>query len=464
MMGRFLMICAALCVSAGCANLDKSADSPALPAPRASADRATANAAPAPVSTGQVYRISTGVPYPRGLHLMNGKLYVLARGRVRDAGGVDASIDDRAGTIFEVDPAIMEPASNDQVSQRVRDNARPFAEPTSPPFILLDRTKSPPTRDHETDRPYCSLRFDPSTHSFYVCAFSGIDKPEGAGSSFSKNTSDALLRFDLRTRKWYQVERHAFEAGGNYPQHDPYVARPPHGWLNGPDNCLAVGDWLYAVAKDNSVLVRYDLRPIRKNANAGPPDSFFVLGRQINLRGQGLRELDGHSMLAERDGYLYIGYRTSSEIVRIPLKKDGLPVEPIVGELIGRFDPYDPVTKRSANLTDMVFGPEGDLYVISAKPSRVFRFAPDPDHVFDGRTGHATAWLDLAALTNNPEMKSENVLVDDQGRVFITSGDAYGFQNGAGGTIYCVVPSRAGQDDVRRDAKRDATPAPLASR
>lgn len=412
--------------------------------PSCARPEATAPAAPQPppLQNPLIERVSTAVPFPRGLQLVDGELYVLARGRVRESGGVSGDIDDKAGTIYRVDPNIAEPITSYQISPAVRGNATVFAQPTSPPFILFDRTASPPTRDRETDRPYCSLRYDERTKSFYVCAFSGIDKSaEGQGSTFSKNTSDAIFRFDTRTKKWYEVERHSLEAGGNYPHHDPASRPPPHGRLNGPDNCLVVGRWLYCVAKDNSLLARYDLAAIAKNPNAGPPQSHWVLDDKIHIRGQGVQSLLGHSMLAcNGDGYLYIGYRTSSAIVRIPLDADGLPKQPIVGEMLARFDPYDPQTRKSANLTDMVFGPDGSLYVVSAQPARIYRFMPDPENVFDGRTDESPPWADMSQLTFNPKMKSENVLVDARGRVYVTSGDAYDFQNGAGGVVYRITP------------------------
>ena len=397
---------------------------------------------PAPVKNPRVERVTTAVPFPRGLQLVDGDLYVLARGRVRESGGVSGDIDDKAGTIYKVDPEIAEPIASYDISSKVRTNGEVFAAPTSPPFKLFDRTANPPTRDRETDRPYCSLRYDAATKSFYVCAFSGIDKAaQGKGSTFSKNTADAVFRFDTRTDKWYEVERHSLEAGGNYPHQDPAAAKPPHGRLNGPDNCLVVGRWLYCVAKDNSLLARYDLEEIAKNPDAGPPQSHWVLDDKINIKGRGVMSLQGHSMLAYRgDGYLYIGYRTSSAIVRIPLDSGGLPKQPIVGEMLAQFDPYDPATRTSANLTDMVFGPDGSLYVVSAQPSRIYRFIPDAANVFDGRTGQSPAWADMAQLTGNAKMKSENVLVDDGGRLYVTSGDAYDFQNGAGGVVYRVTP------------------------
>jgi hypothetical protein len=395
----------------------------------------------APVTRQQVYRVSTAVPFPRGLVMKDEALYVLARGRVRESGGADGAIDDKAGTIYVIDPNVSEPVTSGTVSQAVRGNASVFAEPTEPPFKLFDRSARPATRDRETDRPYCTLRYDEATKNFYICAFSGIDKADaGTGSVFSKNTNDAVMRYDTRTKRWYDVERHSLEAGGNYPHHDPATRAPPHGWLNGPDNCLLVGRWLYCVAKDNSLLVAYDLREVAHNADAPPPPARWILDSNLMIKGQGVRQFHGHSMLAERDGYLYVGYRTSSVIVRVALGEDGLPKAPIEGELVARFDPWDPATRKSANLTDMAFGPEGDLYVISAQPARVYRFRPDPTNVFDAREGKTAPWADLARLTDNARMKSENVLVDAGGNVFVTSGDAYDFQYGSGGTVYKIVP------------------------
>lgn len=399
------------------------------------------------VAKGQVFRVTTAVPFPRGLQMLDGKLYVLSRGRVREAGGADTRIDDRAGTIWQVDPNESDTIFLVEIPPAIRENGVVFAEPTEPPFKLFDRSVSQPTRDRETDRPYCSLRFDPGTQNFYVCAFSGIDKPEGKGSTFSKNTNDGVHRYDLRTRKWYVVEKHNLEAGGNYPHHNPASRPPPHGRLNGPDNCLVVGKWLYCVAKDNSLLARYDVSEIASNPEAGPPPSEWVLAERITLRdprtgATSQADLFGHSMLAYRDGYLYLGYRTSSKIIRIPMSADGEMKSPVVGEVVAEFDPYDPATRKSANLTDMAFGPDGDLYVISAQPSRVFRFRPDPGNVFNGRSGASPAWADLASLTGNPKMKSENVLVDDAGRVFVTSGDAYAYSPEIGGAVYRIDPAR----------------------
>jgi len=395
------------------------------------------------VKADQLHRVTTVVPFPRGLVIVDGQLYVLSRGRVREAGGVDAQIDDQAGTIFVVDPNVAGPASEYPINENVRNNGEVFAAPTSPPFRLFDRSKKPATLDRHTDRPYCGLRYDPATQNFFVCAFSGIDKPDAGkeGRNFSKNLSDAVFRFDTRSKAWSVVEQHDPEAGGSYPHQDPVSGTPPHGWLNGPNNCLAVGHWLYVVSKDNSLLIRYDLRAIAKDPAAPAPPATWTLDHKIFLQGLGLQEYYGHSMLAYREGWLYLGYRTSSKIVRIKLDDANVPVQPMEAQLVAEFDAFDPKTRKSADLTDMAFGREGDLYVVTAQPAGIYRFTPDPARVFDGRTTAATIWADLATLTGNPKMKSENLLVDDAGRVFVTSGDAYNFQSGAGGVVWRIDPA-----------------------
>jgi hypothetical protein len=391
-----------------------------------------------------VERITTKAPFPRGLQLVDGQLYVLCRGRVREYGGVSAEVDDQAGTLYVVDPNVAEVFTGGEPGEAVRENGTVLALPSAPPFRLWDRSANPPTKDRETDRPYCGLTYHAKTQSFYICAFSGVDKPDSKDKSvFSKNLSDAILRYDLRTSKWYEVERHNIEKGGLYPHHDPARSKPPHGWLNGPDNCLALGDSLYAVSKENSLLVRYDLTALAADPEAGAPPSEFVLGQDVTVqKGETLR-LEGHSALGHHDGWLYLATRTSSHVVRLKLDEKLLPVKPLRVELVARFDAYDPETKKSTNMTDMGLDPDGNVYIVSAKPSSVYRFAPDPKNVYDARKGAQQPWFNLAQLTGNENMKSENVLVDAEGRVYVTSGDAYTYQGGAGGVVWRVT-SRTG--------------------
>jgi hypothetical protein len=57
-----------------------------------------------------------------------------------------------------------------------------------------------------------------------------------------------------------------------------------------------------------------------------------------------------------------------------------------------------------------------------------------------GPLGESGDTRPVAAPTGNPERKSENALVDEQGRVYVTSGDAYGYQGGSGGVVWRVTP------------------------
>ena len=385
-------------------------------------------------------RLTTIAPFPRGLEMVDNKLYILCRGRVRGAGGVSAEIDDQAGTLYVVNPEITEPYEKGDPSARIVENGKVFALPTDPPFNLWDRTANPPEMDRLTDRPYCSLRYHDPTKSFYICAFSGIDKSKVPGQPpFSKNLTDALLRYDLRTGKWYEVERHNVFAGGSYPHHDPQYNPPPHGWLNGADNCLAVGNYMYAVAKDNSVLIRYDLNDLVNDPEAGYPDSEFVLGAEVYITGIGMVIFKGHSALAVNDKYLYIASRTSSLVIRIELDENGYTVNPYEAQLVAKFTPYSPQTGKSANITDMAFDSKGNLYVISAQPARIYCFYPDPERIFDATLPDIKPWADLAAITENPVMKSENIFIDNLDRIYVTSGDGYSYQQGANGTVYRIM-------------------------
>jgi outer membrane protein assembly factor BamB len=134
---------------------------------------------------------------------------------------------------------------------------------------------------------------------------------------------------------------------------------------------------------------------------------------------------------------MYLAYRTSSVIVRFRIDEHGEPVRPIRGQLLARFDPYDRETGRSADLTDMTIDDRGRLYVVSAKPARIYRFTPDPARIFDARDERTAPWADLARLTGNAAMKSENVLYHG-GWLYVTSGDGYDYQDGADGTVYRI--------------------------
>lgn len=348
--------------------------------------------------------VTTAVPFPRGLVRDGDTLYVLSRGRVRDAGGTDVAVDDRAGSVWAVDLA--------------SGAAREAGVATDPPFRLLDRSLPAALDDVRTDRPYCILRRDPATGVLYFCAFSGIDKPidayAGAGDRqyFRKNRSDALFSFDPATGKYAEVFR-----------------GPP---LDGPNNCYVWGDTLLVANKEASSIVGIDLST-RK--------AVVLAGREFDVEGLGRQTYLGHSMIAVRDGWVYLGFRTSSVILRVresDLRRAGGSGAPLRAQLLAVFDPFDRATGVTADLTDMAFDDAGDLYVVSAKPARLFRFRPDPRRVPDFRGGKG-AWADLFVIAGKPKMKIESLLVEGRGRVLVTSADAApGQPKGWAGTVYRV--------------------------
>lgn len=384
----------------------------------------------------EVTRLTSAIPFPRGLAMVDldadGKdeLYVLSRGRVRDSGGVDGTIDDQAGTLWRVDPTTGE--------------TRVFARPTDPPFKLFDPSSQPAATDRRTDRPYCTLRWHEPTRSFYICAFSGIDLPakhktpaQAESGSFSKNFTDAVLRFDTRTGAWSELDRHDSRSGAKYP------GRDGRGWAKGPDNLIGVGNEIIVAAKDNSRLIAYDVGPLVADPRAETGKPRVVLGDIVRLRNRGgvKRHVLGHSALAFRGGWLYVAFRTSGEVIRVPAphRSGRLSLDPDRAELLAELQPWVPAESKSANITDMDLGEDGDVYIVSAMPAQIYRFTPDPNQVRQYVTDDQP-WLDLATLTGNPRMKSENILAMRDGNLLVTSGDAYAEAQGPGlgGTVWRI--------------------------
>lgn len=384
-------------------------------------------------------RVTTAVPWPRGLAWVNAQLIVLARGRHRNAGGVDHDIEDRTGSLFAVDPAISEPVlPNRLASSPVRANAGLLAAAEPDPFQLPDRSKEP-REDTLMDRPYCTLIWDPPSRNLFICGYSGVDLP---GRRFRKNATDSIHRYDLRTRKWYPVEMHSprvvprdelgyVVSNTHYPHHDPDTNPPPHGWLNGPDTGTVVGDYLYCASKDNHLVVQYDLDEIRRNPNAGCPASRAVLGPRVRLRSpRGLHDAEvlGPSAVTHHGDWLYVGYRTSSIIVRFRIEADGKLRANEPAELIAVFEPWDPVQRRSANLIDIAFNGRGELFASCAKEGRIWKIGvPDPRHPFYGndqgsRPTTAAPLVDLRAHTGK-KTGCGNILFDPQDRLYICSGN-----------------------------------------
>lgn len=410
-------------------------------------------AADAPVI--QLERVTTAVPWPRGMAFVDGELVVLARGRHRRAGGVDPNIDDRAGALFAVDPAVSEPVTPGRLaSETVRNNARVIAEPAAP-LLLYDRNTDP-LNDTRMDRPYCTLIYDDASRNFFICGFSGVDSP---GGTFRKNATDSIHRYDMRDGRWRAVEMHdasvvpAHELTGvvsneHYPHHDPDDNAPPHGWLNGADGGCVAGEYLYVVAKDNHRVVQYDLAAVRDNPDAGPPDSRPVITEHVTIHHPGgprkSRAL-GPSAAVARDGFLYISYRTSSIILRFGLDERGGIADPDHADLIAVFEPWDKDKGRSANLIDLAFNSRGELFVSCATEGRIWRIGkPDPARPFYGndqtdRPTTAPPYVDLRALTGKESIGCGNIVFDARDRLYICSGTSDTASQTLRGVVYRAV-------------------------
>jgi len=398
-----------------------------------------------------IERVTTAVPWPRGVRFVDGKLYAVARGVHRSAGGPQADIEDRAGTIFQIDPDVFEPADADQpVSAAVRQNGRAIAEPTAPPFNVWDG-RMPATLDTKADRPYCMLVWDDITQNFFVCAYSGIDLP--TTEKFRKNATDAVYRFDTRTGQWLTVEAHdpsvvpVEELGTNvdsryYPHHDIDENPAPHGLVNGACGAEVVGRYLYVGAKDNSALAQYDLSAIRADPNApAPPGRYIFEGSKgdayFPVEGHGMMKLNGTCALTAHDGWLYVAFRTTSQIIRIPLEEDGSIAPDAQGQLIAQWPTWDPVTQRgSANIYDMEFDTEGRLYVSPGYDGAVYRFTPDPDYVYDATKVDYVPYVDLTELVG--AKRSGNICFDDEGSLYICTGQDVTPDEPTRGVIYRI--------------------------
>lgn len=400
----------------------------------------------------RIERITTAVPWPRGVRFIDGKLYALARGVHRSAGGPQDDIDDQGGTIFEIDPNVSEAAVQDgPVSPAVRENAKVVAVPTSPPFQIWDR-RMPATTDTRTDRPYCMLVYDAPSQNFFVCGYSGIDLAKAP--KFRKNATDSVHRFDRRTGNWHVVEAHdpnvvpvaelkSDVSSIYYPHHDPATNAPPHGLVNGPCGAVIVGRYLYVGAKDNTALAQYDLAQIRTDPSAPPPPARYVFegssgNAYVQVKGHGTMTINGTCALAVRDGYLYVAFRTTSQILRFPLRDDGGVVEPLVGEYIAQFARYDPEKQGgSANIYDMEFDREGRLYVSPGYDGAIYRFTPDPERLYESSKGYEP-YVDLEARVG--AKKSGNICFDAEGNLYICSGQAVLPDSKFRGVIYRVRP------------------------
>lgn len=418
------------------------------------ADRDYGHQQPEQFSTSpQLERITTAVPWPRGVRYIDGKLYAVARGVHRSAGGPQADIEDHAGSIFVIDPDVSEPVVVGQpAGAAVRSNGEILAAPSAPPFRAWNRIM-PATADTLTDRPYCMLAYDPASQNLFVCGYSGIDLPKAP--KFRKNATDSVHRFDLRSRAWGVVEAHdpsvvpieALQSDVDsryYPHHDITQNPPPHGLVNGPCGAVVAGKFLYVGAKDNTALAQYDLSAIRDDPAAPPPPARFIFegsagNAEVSVKGGGRMTLNGTCALAVHDQHLYVAFRTTSQIIRFRLRDDGAIEQPLEAELIAQFSRYDPVKKGgSANIYDLAFDAEGRLYVSPGYDGAIYRFTPDPNRIFDAEKVDYEPYVDLEALVG--ANKSGNICFDDAGNLYICCGQKVLTDSKLRGVIYRVRP------------------------
>lgn len=402
-------------------------------------------------------RVTTAVPWGRGMTIVDGEMIILSRGRHRGDGGVDQNLVDQAGTLWRVDTSVSEPVVPGQwAGEAVRNNATIFAKPTQPPFYLYNHDV-PAEEDILMGRPYCALAYDEASRNLFVCCYSGAELPSG----FRKHATDAVYRYDLRDTSWHVVEQHdpdgvpreelgAVIANDYYPHHDPKKNPPPHGWTNGANGCAAVGNYLYVPAKDNHIVAQYDLHEIHRDPKADPPDSRVVLRETMVVRypgGEKEMQVLGPSAIAIHDDFMYISFRTSSVVVRVKLDETGDVVRgddgKVTGELIAVFEPWDPARKRSGNLYDIAMSASGDLFVSMGTEGKVWRVMPDPDRPFYGndQTERPTTTPPFLNMTELIGRKTgcNNIYVDRENDfLYVSSRNNDTGQGRICGTIYRV--------------------------
>jgi hypothetical protein len=404
-------------------------------------------------------RVTTVVPWPRGIVWHEGKLYVLARGVHRSAGGPQPDIPDMAGHIFEVDPNVYEPVVKGQPpGEAVMKNGKVFIEPTTPPFHIWNR-QAPATNDMLTDQPYCRLMLDVPSKNFFVVCFAGIDLASKS-PTFRKNATDAVHRFNLTTRKWYVVEAHdetkvpAEDQGqwipnDTFPHHDITKSKPPHGLVNGACGGTIVGKYLYITAKDNTALAQYDLDEIRRSPDAGPPKARYIFYRSgpkddvfIQTRKHGNMYVEGTCGALAHAGHLYLTFRTTSQLIRVPIDKNGDVIRPVVAEYLAQFDPYDNVQYGgSADIFDIAVNSKGEIFVSCNAKGTAWRVRPDPSKVMDcTKETKEKPYVNLRKLTDHEKSTCGNMCFDPQDNLYITTGNQDVKDTKVRGAVYRVTP------------------------
>ena len=379
---------------------------------------------------------------------------------------------DLAGHLFGVNVDVAQPYKKDLnlILEEVKDNACRLTEPkgsiaygsgpvrTDAPFRLWDPKKK--EDDIDTDRPYAALAYDPDprSQSLFVACFSGIDVPDQGKKDqcgqpdriFKKNGTDAIHRLHVPSRTWHRFEAHEptdvpddKRRMGNtdrpcppgnlkcrtglsndyyFPSRRDHAERakstpPPHGWLNGPDGLCVFRDWLYAVGKDNHVLVRYDLTEIRKNPQtAGPPRGTLL------FQGGPESDFDSPSAVTVQGDYLYVGIRADKKnsVLRFRLGPDGDLLRPNSGmspkaEVVARF-PGERMDGKpdcivEPDVIDIAFNHRGELFVSGARAQTVWSVGKP--------TGGAKVFTKENAHVADLPRRCSNIAFDQEDRLYI---------------------------------------------
>ena len=385
--------------------------------------------------------LTTKIKWPRGLAFVDEELHVLARGLHRSDGGPNHKIEDHAGSIFKVDKSIRDQDLSNP-GQSVADNGVIVAPPTDAPFYLWDKNAEPKFLDRRTDRPYATLAYEPITKNFFICGYSGIDFRDSENNkSFRKNANDTIHRYSLEKQSWFGVECHNRQVVPEYrlglwikdsevyyPHHDISKNPPPHGFLNGPDGLAAHHPFLFAVAKDNNVLVSYD---ILNMPDVGFNKNPFLNGKIIKsfgdkkVRVKGIEKTisllgpSGVAVSETEDGYfVYVSFRTTSKIVRYHVDGATQEFEPIP-DLIADFSNAD--VGKGVDIIDIQFNQAGELFTSTAKLWGVWNVGiPNPQQPFmPDNTLRPT--VDLQDLTGS-DTKCSNIAFDSDSSLYICSG------------------------------------------
>jgi hypothetical protein len=292
-----------------------------------------------------------------------------------------------------------------------------------------------------------------------VICFSGIDLSEQP--NFRKNATDAVHRYNMGTKKWYTFEQHdpgtvpVGELAKTlpnevYPHHNLTSNPPPHGLPNGACGGYVVGDYLYVTAKDNSALIQYDLAEVRKNPEAGPPQSRFIFNRSgpkddpfIQTKKHGNMYVEGTCGVTAHDGYMYVAFRTTSQIVRFPIDGKGDVVRPIVADYLAQFDPYDPTGAygKPANIYDIRVNSKGELFVSANSRGTIWKIPTDGKAVFNAKKGTSEKpYINLREETDFASSTCGNFCFDPDGNLYICAGNKELKEGDICGVIYRVPP------------------------